>query len=285
MDESDQIRPSGIAPRRPSRWRKIVSGHPEEPPRRGYRFPLAVEAELHDPSGSFLCAAENLSRTGVLLVGSLPPPAQEQVDITLKDRSGSHKTRVTGKVVRASSDDVDGLRLAIEFVGLNDDQRDGLEILLARLLESGPPPGPLDALKPGASPLEIKKALEAIPLPQRRDLATRASVRERDYLRLDSNPAVLDALVRNPNLALAEARAVATSGFLSAPSIDALASDPRFGSDEELILTLAVHPRIALTTGERLTASLKPPQLRRLLAKPGLNPALRDKLLKRLTRG
>ena len=219
-------------------------------------------------------------------MGPLPPPAQEQVDITLKDRSGSHKTRVTGRVIRASSDEgPTSLRLAIEFVDLDEAQRDDLEILLARLLESGPPASPLDALKPGVSPLEIKKALESIPLPQRLSLATRAPLREREFLRLDTNAAVLDALVRNPNLVLAEARTIAASPFLSSPSIDALAADPRFGADEELVLALAVHPRIALPTAEKLTAPFKPPQLRRLLAKPGLNPSLRDRLLKRLTRG
>jgi hypothetical protein len=175
--------------------------------------------------------------------------------------------------------------LAIEFVDLDEAQRDDLEILLARLLESDPPASPLDALKPGVSPLEIKKALESIPLPQRLSLATRAPLREREFLRLDTNAAVLDALVRNPNLVLAEARTIAASPFLSSPSIDALAADPRFGADEELVLALAVHPRIALPTAEKLTAPFKPPQLRRLLAKPGLNPSLRDRLLKRLTRG
>lgn len=286
MDDGDHIPTRESHSKAISRWRKIVSGHPEVPPRRGYRFPVTVQAELHDPSGSFLCAAENLSRTGVLLVGALPPPSQEQVDITLKDRTGSHKTRVTGRVIRASWDeDAAGLRLAVEFVNLDESQRDDLEILLARVLESGAPPSPLDVLKPGVSPLEIKKTLEAIPLPQRVGMATRAALREREFLRLDTNAAVLDALVRNPNLVLAEARGLAGSPFLSPPSIDALAMDPRFLGDEELVMALAIHPRIPLPTAEKLMAPLKPPQLRRLLAKPGLNPSLRERLLKRLTRG
>ena len=263
-----------------------MSGHSEEPPRRGFRFPAGVQAELHDESGTFVCAAENLSRTGVLLVGPLPPPAHEQVDITLKDRSGSHQTRLTGRVIRATSDeDPSSLRIAIEFIDLDDAGRDGLEILLARLLEAGAPPGSLDLLKPGASPLEVKKSLEAIPLPQRLNLASRAALREREFLRLDANPAVLDALVRNPNLTLVEARAIAASPFLTSGTLDVLANDPRFGADEELVLALAVHPKIALPVAERITSQLKPPQLRRLLAKPGLSGALRDRLLKRLTRG
>jgi hypothetical protein len=169
---------------------------------------------------------------------------------------------------------------------LNDDEarRDDLEILLARLLESGAASSPFDSLKPGASPPDVKKVLEGIPLPQRLNLASRAALREREYLRMDTNPAVLDALIKNPNFVLAEARAIAAVPFLSPGSIDALALDSRFGGDEELILALAAHPKIAPPALERLTGQLKPPQLRRLLAKPGLTAALRERLLKRLAR-
>jgi len=286
MDDSHHIPPGEIQPRRPSRWRKIVSGNLEEPPRRGYRFPVSVEAELHDPSGSFPCAAENLSRTGVLLLGALPPPAQERVDLTLKDRGGRHQVRLVGRVIRAEAgEESSTLSIAVEFVEMDDARRDDLEILLARLLETGAAPGPFDALKPGVSPLEVRKVLESIPLPQRLNLASRAALREREFLRLDTNPAVLDALVRNPNLLPAEARSIATLPFLSPASIDALALDSRFAGDEDLVLALAAHPRIAPPALDRLIAQIKPPHLRRLLAKPGLTAALRDRLLKRLSRG
>lgn len=218
-------------------------------------------------------------------MGALPPPAQERVDLTLKDRSGSHQAHLTGRIIRASTDDESSnLSLAIEFVEMDDARRDDLEILLARLLESGAAAGPFDSVKPGASPLDVKKVLEGIPLPQRLNLASRAALREREYLRMDTNPAVLDALIKNPNFLLAEARAIAAVPFLSPGSIDALALDPRFGGDEELILALAAHPKIAPPALDRLTGQLKPPQLRRLLAKPGLTAALRDRLLKRLAR-
>jgi hypothetical protein len=188
-------------------------------------------------------------------------------------------------VIRASTEeDSSNLSLAIEFVEMDEARRDDLEILLARLLESGAAPGPFDALKPGASPLEVKKILEGIPLPQRLNLAGRAALREREYLRMDTNAAVLDALVRNPNLVLAEARAIAAVPFLSPSSIDALASDQRFSHDEDLVLALASHPKIAPPALERLTGQLKAPQLRRLLAKPGLTVVVRERLLKRLAR-
>lgn len=263
-----------------------MGGHPEEPPRRGFRFPAGVQAELHDDSGSFLCAAENLSRSGVLLVGPLPPPAGGRVDLTLKDRGGRHEARLTGRVIRLATDeDTKDLQIAVEFDELDAARRDDLEVLLARLLEGGPVPTSLDELRPGSSPLEVKKALDAIPLPQRINMAGRAGPKEREYLRQDAHPAVLDALARNPSLVLAEARALAASAFLTAPTIDFLAADPRYKSDEEIVFALAVHPRVSLATATRLTSQLKPPQLRKLTAKPGLSGALRDQLFKRITRG
>ncbi len=140
-------------------------------------------------------------------------------------------------------------------------------------------------MKPGASPLEIKKALEAVPLTQRISLSSRAGAKEREYLRLDTTPAVLEALVRNPGLSVGEARVIATSVYLMPGTLDALANDPRFKEDEELRLTLASHPRVSLGTAERVTADLKPPQIKKLLAKQGLNQLLREKLFRRMTRG
>jgi hypothetical protein len=72
---------------------------------------------------------------------------------------------------------------------MDDARRDALEALLARLLET-PAVVSLDSLKPGASPQDIKSALEAIPLPQRIALASRAGLKEREHLRLDANPSV-----------------------------------------------------------------------------------------------
>jgi hypothetical protein len=204
------------------------------------------------------------------------------VDLTLKDRSGSHQARLTGRIIRASVDDESSsLSLAIEFVEMDEARRDDLEILLARLLESGAAAGPFDALKPGASPLDVKKVLEGIPLPQSWNLASRAALREREYLRMDTNPAVLDALIKNPNFVLAEARAIAAVPFLSPGSIDALALDSRFGGDEELILALAAHTEDRPARAGAADRTAQAPQLRRLLAKPGLTAALRDRLLKR----
>lgn len=221
----------------------------------------------------------------MLLVGPLPTPTSERVDLTLKAPQGNLEVRLAGRVIRVTADPGgQELHLALEFVDLDPKSRDAIEVLLARLME-GQTPGHLDALKPNAPPHEVKKVLEAIPLAHRIALAQRSELKHREFLRQDTNPAVLEALVRNPNLILAEARAIATSPFLQSGTIDLLASDPRFKSDEEMRMTLATHPRVSMPTAERLTADFKPPQIKRLITKPGLNPTLRDKLFKKLTRG
>jgi hypothetical protein len=65
-------------------------------------------------------------------------------------------------------------------------------------------------------------------------------------------------------------------------TLDALANNQRFKDDEELRVAVAVHPRVPLPTAERLTASLKPQQLKKLLARPGLNQILRERLIRKM---
>jgi hypothetical protein len=143
----------------------------------------------------------------------------------------------------------------------------------------------LESLKPGASPQEIKKALDSIPIVKRIALSARASPKEREVLRLDSTPAVLEGLVRNPGLTVAEARALAGSTYLLPGTLDTLANDARFRGDDELRMAIAIHPKVSIATAERVTADLKVPQIKLLLTKPGLNTALREKLFRRSRRG
>jgi hypothetical protein len=173
--------------------------------------------------------------------------------------------------------------MALEFVDMDDSKRDAIEVFVARLLEA-PAATSFEHLKPGASPQDVKKALEAIPLAQRISMSSRAPLKDREILRLDSNPAVLEALVRNPGLGVEEARALAASAYLLPGTLELLAIDLRFKDDEALRMAVAVHPRVSLATAEKVTAALKAPQIRKLLAKPGLSQALRDKLLRRTQR-
>ncbi len=263
-----------------------MGGHSEGTPRQGYRFPTGLPAELHDGGQTIPCGARNISRSGVLLVGPLPTPSATVVELTVRSATGTLAVRLSGRVVRVDPDaEEGGTLIALEFVDMDDARRAALESFIARILESQTV-GPLSSLKPGAPPPEVRKVLGAIPLSLRIALATRVvPVKDREFLRLDTNPAVLEALVHNPNVTVVEARAIAESPYLMPGTIDALANDLRFKGDEELRMTLAVHPRVSLATAEKITADFKVRQLKKLLAKPGLNQILREKLFRRTTAG
>lgn len=260
-----------------------MSSDPEGVHRGANRFRAGVRVDLNSGAGTVACEAENISKTGVLLVGPLPTPPAETLEFTIHAPTGSLKVHLLGRVIRAEADGHGEVTVAIEFVGMDDAKRAGLDALLSRLLEVGSAQGPFDHLKPGVPPLEIKKALEAIPLPQRIALSARAGPKEREFLKLDTQPPVLEALCRNPSLTIAEARALAGSSHLMSGTLDALVNDLRFKDDEELRMIVATHPRVSIATAERVTLAFKAPQLKKLLARPGLNQLLREKLIRRST--
>lgn len=258
---------------------------PHESLHRAYRFPAGLPAELHEGGNAFPCVAENVSRTGAMLVGPLPPPSEERVDLTLKTPDGNYRGRFGGRVIRSDPDPgQEGLRLAVEFVDLDEDRKATLEVLIARFLEGHATPA-LPELKPGTTPAEIKKGLDAIPLAHRISLAQRAGAKEREILRHDQNAPVLEALIRNPSLLPLEARAIAALTCLQAGTIDILAGDRRFARDDQLRIALASHPHVTLRTAEKLSEGLGPQQIRELLSRVTLKPALRKKLFKKLVHG
>ena len=260
-------------------------GQPDGTPRQGYRFRTGISVEIRAGELLFACEALNISRGGALVVGDVQVKPGTTVEFALKAPAGHLTIRLSGKVLRVMPDpDGHGGRAAVKFVDVSDAQRDDLEVLLARILAT-PATSPLESLKPGAPLMEIKKALDSIPVPRRVALSSRAGAKEREYLRLDTNAAVLDGLARNPGLAVAEARALAGSAYLMPGTLDALVNDPRFKGDHELCVAVAVHPRASIATAEKATADFKPPEIKALLAKSGLNQALRDKLFRRTTRG
>ena len=262
-----------------------MSGHHEDPIRKGYRFPAGVPATFQDDGRTVECVAVNVSRSGALLSGTFPVPGSDRLEVTLKTPNGSYSVLLPVRIIRVDSEPSTGeSRLAVEFDGIDAARQDAVEVFLARLLESQPATT-LDGIKPGASTLEIKKALEGIPLTQRVTMAQKADTKQRELLRQDTHVAVLDALIRNSNFTVAEARALSASPYLQSGSIDLMANDPRFRNDDELRVALATHPKVSPFTAERLTSGLKPPEIRKLLARPGLSPALRDKLLKKMVRG
>lgn len=245
----------------------------------GFQAEVFLERSRHP------CRAHDLSRHGVLLVGAIPRPDTDQVRVVIRAATGPLQLAVEARVARYESDSAgEDARLGLSFDRLDDGDRDRLEALLARLAEVQTA-APLENLRPGATPTEIRKALEAMAVPQRIALATHAGPREREFLRLDSHPTVLDSLARNPNLLVTEARAIASTVHVLSATLEFLAHDPRWSKDPELVLIVASHPHAPLPLAERLALALGVAQMKRLVQRPSLNPLLRDKLLKRIARG
>ena len=255
--------------------------------RRGRHARFAVEASaiVHAAQGDYPCTVEDLSQSGVRLTGPLPPTLDRILDLTLRGGRSEPELRVrarpTRRVERGSATGA-----AFEFLDVAPDQLRGI----GRLVESGvirsaSPVTGLETLRPAASIREIRGALEAIPLPQRIALATRASKKERDALRHDTHAAVLDALARNPQLSVAEARALAASPHLAAGTLEALAGDARFTRDEDLQMAIAGHPRASIPLVEHLLAEFDADRARRWLRRPGLAPQVRERLSRRVARG
>jgi hypothetical protein len=253
---------------------------------RGYRFQASLPAVLLEGDREHSCAALDLSRTGVLLVGEVPSPEGKEVEFSIRSVSGDVQQRFIGRVARIETAGEEGgaLRSAVEFLALDLDQKQSLEVLLARVME-GRIPAVLEALRPGAPPQEVRKALESIALAHRIALASRAGPREREFLRQDPHPLALESLARNPNLLAAEARALAGVIHLLTSTLEILASDPRWARDEDIQIAIATHPNVSIPLAERVAAQIDRSALRKMLARPSLHPLIRDKILRRLARG
>lgn len=253
---------------------------------RQVRFAAGVPATLRYRGEEYACEAHNLSRNGALLKGAFPRPIDNAVEFSLRSPHGEISIDLLrGRVVRVSEEE-DGqvICLGLEFLDLSDQDRDRLEKLIARLIE-GHAPAQLEKLRPGAPAHEVRKALEAIPLAHRIALASHANPKERAFLKEDQHPKVLESLARNPNLLIAEARALLQSIHLIPSTLELLANDSRWKQDQELRILIATHKNTPVVLAERLVRDMPVPMLKQVMQRPGLNPTLRTKLTRRLARG
>lgn len=252
---------------------------------RAHRFDAGLPAVLLHERGEYECEAENFSRSGLLLRGPLPVPDVEDTTLILKSVGGDLQIPIRVRVVRKEVlDGGEGARLAVEFAEDDSEKREGLEMLLQRVIEGHSLHQELPEIRPGTSPHEIKKLLEAVPLPHRIGLASRGSPPEREILLHDHHPQVLEALCRNPGLLPHEARTLAGSLHLFPSTLTILANDGRWAADVELKILVIVHARVPIPVAERLIAGLPAPALRRALLKSSLNAHVRTTILKRLSR-
>ena len=251
---------------------------------RGSRFSAGVEAILHLRDEDVECRAHNISKSGALLVAVPPPAVDLSVEVTFRLPHGSFETRLPGRLVRVGPESEDGEReLALEFGSLDENQADELEILVARVIEGGHP-APIEMLRPGMPAHEIRHALEEVPLPHRVALATRANPREREFLMHDPKPQVLEALARNPNLLLQQARELASNRTLLATTLELLARDRRWANDEEVQIRIVTHPRVPLPLAEQMIKGMKATTVRKVVQRPGIHPGLRSRLMQQLVR-
>jgi len=228
------------------------------------------------------CEAANLSREGTLVVGRFPIPADKRVRLSLQTASGDLSFQadcLIAHVAREGEETSAGLK----FGDLDRAQKTTLEAIISRVIEGGAP-GPLAALGPDARPDEIRTALEKIPIAHRMALAQRAASAERGFLRLDTNPQVLEALARNPNLTPPEVMALAKNRLITPATVELIARDARWRKIEELRITLVTHPQIQLSLAESIVATFSDQTMDKVLARPGLHPALRLRLISPIQR-
>jgi len=251
---------------------------------RDRRFLAGLPATVHYREVDYPCRAHDLSRSGVLLRGGIPWPAEGRAEFTLRSGHGDVSVRLEGTVARIGAGDApDETELALTFDPPDERARPALEALLARLVE-GQWPAALDDLPAGAPDEAVRSALESVPLAHRVGLALRAGPRERDILRRDSAPQVLDALARNPTLLPSEARALAGLPNLSPAALRHLVNHPNRSGDETLRHLVVTHPHTPLDLAEGLVSEMADDEIRRLSARPGVPPAIRAKLTRRLSR-
>jgi hypothetical protein len=248
------------------------------------RFLAALPASLRCGEKELPCEAFNLSRSGVLLIGNLPQPEEPDLEVRITTPSGDLELRALARVVHAQSDPASGeSKLGLQFSQLEPAQNETIDLLVARIVE-GMAPAALDTLPRGASATRTREALKKIPVPHRVALARRGQAREREILRQDPDPHVLDALARNPRITLPEIIALARLPHLLPSTIETMAADPRWKLNDEVRIMLATHPRASFATADRIVSGMSEVVLQRALHRPGLNPGVREKLMTRLSR-
>lgn len=254
-------------------------------PQRGHaRFLAALPAILRYAGDDLPCEAFNLSRSGVLLVGDLPQPEEPELELCIAAPAGDLELRAVARLVHVQRDDAQGVtRLGLQFIDLDAAHHETVDLLVARVVE-GVAPAALEGLPDGASVAEIREALGKISTGHRVALAQRGQARERGILRHDPDPHVLEALARNPGISLPEIIGLARMPQLLPSTVEIMAGDPRWSGSDELKILLVTHPRATFSTADGIVSRMSDLLVQRVLRRPGLHPAVREKVMVRLAR-
>jgi hypothetical protein len=252
----------------------------ERPSRGASRFLAGLPAELCYHGRAYPCTAHNLSRTGVLLRGSIPWPSDDVVEVAVTSGSGDLELRVRGRVRRVDVEETEegrSLRIGIEFREIDDDRRSVLEALVARVVE-GVSPASIGSLPPDASREQIRDALDKIPLAHKIALASRGEARERELLANDPSPQVIEAIARNPKVLPKEVMNLLRLPHILPSTLEILGRDTRLAQNEEVRILVASHPKASLTLARSIANELTPEGQARLLRRPSVHPTVRNEL-------
>lgn len=252
----------------------------QNPPnhRTAHRFLAGLKGTLLLGEKRFTCRTLDLHRLGVMVEGEFDAAGHTSATVVLQS-SSDLSFEAHGRVTHVFSDPTSGYtHLGLEFESIAPDQNESLERLIARVIE-GMNPEPLAHLERGASVAEIRDALSKIPLVHRITLAHRALPKDRGFLKHDESPQVIEALCRNPQITMPEVMQILRFPMLLPTTLEFLSRDARWTANEEIRIVIATHPRVTFPTADRLVKTLSLVGIRRVIRRPGLNPAIKDRLV------
>jgi len=228
------------------------------------------------------CAVSNLSRVGALAAGKFPPPDSSEVLLTIHSPSGDLKLSLASKIIRTSIDPDSGVcSLGVEFLKIHDEDRPTLEALISRVVEGVSMAG-LENLPDNATPQQVRKALESIPLPHRIQVASRGTPKQREIMMHDTQLQVVDALARNPSLLVHEVLALLRTRNILPHTLEVIGKDPRWAGSEQVRVKVAAHRSTPPPVADDIIAKMPQRTLQKLIRSPDLPPALREKVLRKL---
>jgi hypothetical protein len=253
-----------------------MSAPPSTYQKRAPRFQASLPATARLAGADHTCTAENLSRSGALLIGRFPATDEAEVGLTIRSATGDMRLELSCRIVFRQDE-----RLGVVFEHLSPEQATAVEGLLSRVVQ-GASLGALEALTTASSPAAVRTALQKISVPHRMGLALRAGPRERDWLRHDPDPVVLEALARNANAVPHEIKLLLRRSDLLPTTLDQIAEDVRWSKDEEIQRMICCHPRVPFQIADRVVERMSELAIGRLLRQSGLEPGIRQKLMRKL---
>jgi len=247
--------------------------------RHGYRFLAGLKATVTFGASESPCQAVDLHRSGVMLEGSFSAEENGMVGVSLQSASEDLRFEARGRVTHVSLNEETGhTRLGLQFEALSSAETKNLESLVARVIE-GQNPAPLAHLARDASVAEIREALGKIPTAHKITVAQRALPLERSFLFHDGDGQVFEALCRNPQLTMPEVIRMLRMPTLLPTTLELLSRDQRWNANEEIKITIATHPRVTFPVADRLCRTLTLLGIRKVIRRPGLNPAIKNRLV------